>query len=46
MVAVVASDLRVGRVLLAGDRDSRPDLAEVGRQLLRSDALGAVCRPT
>ena len=42
MVAVVARDLRVGRVLLAGDRDGRPDLVEVGKQLLRSGALGAV----
>ena len=42
VVAVVARDLRVGRVLLAGDRDGRPDLVEVGKQLLRSGALGAV----
>ena len=42
VVAVVARDHRVGRVLLAGDRDGRPDLAKVGRLPLRSGALGAV----
>ena len=42
VVAVVARDHRGGRVLLAGDRDGRPDLAKVGRLPLRSGALGAV----
>ena len=33
MVAVVARDLRVVRVLLAGDRDGRLDLAEDPRYM-------------